>query len=140
MDSSCECCVGIYLAAPTRDDTGGSSNIVFVVRNDASHSALLFQTSDETWQAYNDYGGHSVYGPTDAFDLTNRAYKVSYNRPFNTRVFQEESVTFLFGTEYPMLRWLEFNGYDVTYFTGMDAARNGSLIQEPQNIFEHRSR
>jgi hypothetical protein len=120
---------GIYVAAPTRDDTGGSSNIVFVVRNDSSHSAILFQTSDETWQAYNDYGGHSVYGPTDAFDLTNRAYKVSYNRPFNTRVFQEESVTFLFGTEYPMLRWLEFNGYDVTYFTGIDAARTGSLIK-----------
>jgi hypothetical protein len=45
---------GIYVAAPTRDDTGGSSNIVFVVRNDSSHSAILFQTSDETWQAYND--------------------------------------------------------------------------------------
>jgi Bacterial Ig-like domain (group 2)/Bacterial Ig domain len=120
---------GVYVAAPVRNDTGGASNIVFVVRNDASHSAILFQTSDETWQAYNEYGGHSLYGPTNLFDLTNRAYKVSYNRPFNTRAFEDESVTFLFGTEYPMVRWLEANGYDVTYFTGVDAARNGSLIQ-----------
>jgi hypothetical protein len=120
---------GVYVAAPVRDDTGGASHMVFVVRNDASHSDILFQTSDETWQAYNDYGGHSVYGPTNLFDLTNRAYKVSYNRPFDTRVFQEESVTFLFGTEYPMIRWLEANGYDVTYFTGVDAARSGSLIK-----------
>lgn len=119
---------GIYIAAPVRGDTGGSSQIIFVVRNDASHSAVLFQTSDETWQAYNDYGGHSLYGPTDTFDLTNRALKVSYNRPFDTRAFQDESVTFVFGTEYPMVRWLEANGYDVTYFTGLDAARNGSLI------------
>jgi hypothetical protein len=28
-----------------------------------------------------------------------------------------------------MVRWLEANGYDVTYSTGLDAARNGSLIQ-----------
>ena len=120
---------GIYVAAPVRGDTGGASNIVFIVRNDASHSAVLLQTSDETWQAYNDYGGHSLYGPTDTFDLNNRAFKVSYNRPFDTRSFQDESVTFLFGAEYPMVRWLEANGYDVTYFTGLDAARNGTLIQ-----------
>ena len=28
-----------------------------------------------------------------------------------------------------MIQWLEQNGYDVTYFTGVDGARNGSLIQ-----------
>jgi hypothetical protein len=120
---------GVYVAAPVRTDTGGASQILFIVRNDSNHSDILFQTSDESWQAYNDYGGHSVYGPTDAFNLTNRAYKVSYNRPFNTRAFQDESVTYFFGTEYPMIRWLEANGYDVTYFTGTDAARSGSLIK-----------
>jgi N,N-dimethylformamidase beta subunit-like, C-terminal/Domain of unknown function (DUF4082)/Bacterial Ig-like domain (group 2)/Bacterial Ig domain len=120
---------GVYVAAPVRTDTGGASQILFIVRNDSSHSDMLFQTSDESWQAYNDYGGHSVYGPTDAFNLTNRAYKVSYNRPFNTRAFQDESVTYFFGTEYPMIRWLEANGYDVTYFTGIDAARSGSLVK-----------
>jgi hypothetical protein len=120
---------GIYIAAPVRNDTGGASQIIFVVRNDSSHSAVLFQTSDETWQAYNGYGGHSVYGPTDVFDLTNRAYKLSYNRPSDTRTFSSEEASWVFGEEYPMIRWLEANGYDVTYFTGVDAARNGSLIE-----------
>ena len=119
---------GIYVAHLIRTDTGGDSHIVFVVRNDASHSAILFQTSDETWQAYNGYGGASLYGPDSEFDVTNRAYKVSYNRPFDTRGFGAESVTWLFGAEYPMVRFLEANGYDVTYFTGIDAARSGSLI------------
>ena len=59
---------GLYFALLTRTDTGGESQIFFVVRNDTSHSDVLFQTSDETWQAYNDYGGHSLYG-TDEFDL-----------------------------------------------------------------------
>ena len=119
---------GIYFAHLVRSDTGGDSHIVFVVRNDASHSAVLFQTSDESWQAYNGYQGSSFYGPSDQFDLNNRGYKVSYNRPFTTRGFQEESATFVFGAEYPMVRWLEENGYDVSYFTGVDAARSGNLI------------
>jgi len=117
---------GLYVAVLTRTDTGGASQIFFVVRNDTSHSAILYQTSDETWQAYNDYGGHSLYGGAGTFDLPNRAYKVSYNRPFDTRNF--EAATWLFNAEYPMIRWMESNGYDVTYSTGIDAARNGSLI------------
>ena len=52
---------GIYIAHLTRTDTGGDNHIVFVVRDDASHSDLLFQTSDTTWQAYNDWGGNSLY-------------------------------------------------------------------------------
>ncbi|HEX7287913.1 MAG TPA: N,N-dimethylformamidase beta subunit family domain-containing protein, partial [Candidatus Angelobacter sp.] len=117
---------GVYLAHLIREDTGGDSHIVFVVRNDASHSDVLFQTSDESWQAYNDFGGASLYGPDGEFDLSLRAFKVSYNRPFNTRAF--ENASWLFYAEFPMIKWLEANGYDVTYFTSVDAARNGALI------------
>src|SRR5690349_16790635 len=116
---------GIYFAKVIRLDTGGASHIVFVVRNDSSSSNILFQTSDETWQAYNTYGGHSLYGGS-TFDLTNRATKVSYNRPFATRSFQASS--WVFYAEYPMVRWLEANGYDVSYTSSVDAARNGNLI------------
>ena len=121
---------GVYIAHLVRTDTGGDSHIVFIVRNDSSHSDILYQTSDESWQAYNYYGGGSLYGPAQpTYDLTSRAYKVSYNRPFLTRGFAVESDTWLFGPEFPMIQWLEQNGYDVTYFTGVDAARNGSLIK-----------
>ena len=126
---------GIYFVHLVRTDTGGDSHIVFVVRNDSSHSNILFQTSDEAWQAYNDWGGsagvlggHTLYGGPGVgnWDYTNRAYKVSYNRPFDTRSF--EAATWVFGSEYPMVRWLEANGYDVTYFTHVDGVRNSSLI------------
>ena len=127
---------GVYLALLKRTDTGGVNHIIFIVRNDGSHSNILFKTLDETWQAYNAYGGHSVYGQADTWDLPNRAYKVSYNRPFITRGFSSESATWVFGAEYPMIRWLESNGYDVTYFTGVDAARNGSLIQNHKILMD----
>jgi len=117
---------GIYFAKVIREDgtNTGSSHIVFIVRDDASTSDLLFQTSDTTWQAYNNYGGNSLYTGLPA----GRAYKVSYNRPFNTRNV-DNGQDWLFNSEYPTVRWLEANGYNVSYFTGIDAARFGNLIQ-----------
>lgn len=114
---------GIYFAKLVRTDTGGASHIVFIVRDDAGSSHLLFQTSDTTWQAYNNYGGNSFYTGAPV----GRAYKVSYNRPFNTRAV-DGGQDWLFSTEYPMVRWLEANGYDVSYFTGVDSERFGSLL------------
>ena len=115
---------GIYIAQLVRDDTNGASDIIFVVRNDASTSAMLFQTADESWQAYNNYGGFSLYGDSSGFALTDRGYKVSYNRPLSPI----EIETQVFYAEYPMVRWLEANGYDVSYFSSVDAARSGTLI------------
>ncbi len=121
---------GLYLAQPYNAKTGGASHIPFVVRNDSGQSVISFQTSDETWEAYNPYPmsgkGHSLYGGPGTWDLSNRAYKVSYNRPYETRSF--ETWTWLFNAEYPMIRWLEANGYDVSYTTGVDAVRNANLI------------
>ena len=114
---------GVYFARLIRNDTGGASHIFFVVRNDASTSQILFQTADESWQAYNGYGGNSLYGAS-GFDLTNRAYKVSYNRPLTPIETQTQPLY----AEYPMISWLEQNGYDVSYFTSVDAARSGHLI------------
>jgi hypothetical protein len=92
---------GVYIAHLVRTDTGGDSHIVFIVRNDSSHSDVLYQTSDETWQAYNYYGTGSLYGPGQpTYDLSSRANKVSYNRPFLTRGFAVESDTWLFGPEF----------------------------------------
>ena len=122
---------GIYVAKLTRIDTGGSSHIVFVVRDDARQADVVVQTSDTTWQAYNRYGGGSLYcgGPisnagTAYACVRGRAAKVSYNRPFDTRDHDPQS--FLFNAEYPMVRWLEANGYDVKYWAGVDTDRRGA--------------
>ena len=135
---------GIYLAKLVRLDTGGSSHIYFVVRDDAGTSDLLFQTPDTTWQAYNRYNDippdapdpptspatlHSLYGE-GSFDLAKRAFKVSYNRPLDTRSNDNQfRRTSMFVSTYPMVRWIEANGYDVSYFTGVDSDLRGDLIK-----------
>ena len=122
---------GIYLAKLVREDPvdGRSSHIAFVVRDDDGESDILVQTSDTTWQAYNTYSdlglfnGNSLYGGPGG-----KATKVSYNRPFTTRGSPTED--WLFNAEYPFLRWLERNGYDVSYSTDVDTDRRGSELLE----------
>ena len=123
---------GIYFAKLVREDESAEgSHIVFIVRDDDGGSDLLFQTMDTTWQAYNQYGGNSLYvgGPGTN---PNRAYKVSYNRPFTSRGPTPED--WVFNAEYPMVRWLERNGYDVSYFTGVDSDRRGAEILEHESF------
>nr|WP_261404509.1 DUF4082 domain-containing protein [Chenggangzhangella methanolivorans] len=97
------------------------------MRDDGATSDLIFQTSDTTWQAYNSWGNYSLYGGATAI---NRAVKVSYNRPYNTRGYQFQSGPWdwIFGVEHSMIRWLERNGYDVSYTTGVDVDRRGGQL------------
>nr|WP_238345086.1 DUF4082 domain-containing protein [Actinopolymorpha cephalotaxi] len=122
---------GVYIAKLVREDaTAGSNQIIFVVRDDSGGSDVLVQTSDATWQAYNKYGGYSLY----AGELpAGRAYKVSYNRPFTTRgsgCCNGSVQSWFFASEYPLIRWLEANGYDVSYTTEIDTATRGAEILE----------
>ena len=108
-----------------------ASHIYFVVRDDASRSDILFQTADTTWQAYNRYGGHCTYSRLDPEHPRQhggppRAFKVSYNRPLETRHYR--AVNTVFNAEYPFVRFLEANGYDASYTTGVDSDRRGELI------------
>ena len=48
-------------SSSARTAASGGSHIFFIVRDDDGDSDLLFQTSDTTWQAYNQYGGNSLY-------------------------------------------------------------------------------
>ncbi len=126
---------GVYVARTIRADTNGASHIIFVVRDDLGAADLLFQTTDTTWQAYNNYGGASLYGGTGPAP-GGRAYKVSYNRPLATRGDNDLGVySSLFAAEYPMIRWLESNGYNVSYAAGLDTDRRGSAALTAHKVF-----
>ena len=115
---------GIYFAKLEREDGGSGTNyIVFVVRDDEGNSDLLFKTSDETWQAYNNWGNSSLYGP-DAGAM-GRSFKVSYNRPLVQAFGGELDV---FDQEHSMVDFLESNGYDVSYTSAIDVAMNPSAL------------
>ncbi len=129
---------GFYLAR-LMGSKGKQSYIIFVVREDARQSAFLFQSSVTTWQAYNNWGGKSLY-PFNSPEGT--AVKVSFNRPYAApgqpsaiagvgageflNSYQQDSAAP--GWEYNMVRFLEREGYDVTYSTDVDTHENGNLL------------
>ncbi len=127
---------GVYLADLTRTDTGGKSQITFLVRNDASTADIVYQTSDETWEAYNRYGLGDFYTGNEQaiYDSPNRARQISYNRPFSVRG-DSGGRDFLFSNEYPTIRYLERNGYDVTYIAGVDTDRYGATLLKNHKVF-----
>ncbi|TAI60072.1 hypothetical protein CWO89_42725, partial [Bradyrhizobium sp. Leo170] len=125
---------GVYIAKLVREDgVEGANHIPFIVRDDSSTSDVVFQTSDTTWQAYNGWGGANFYGGNGPAtgQGAGRAYAVSYNRPIATRGSVGSFAgpqDYLFGAEYAAIYWLEQNGYDVSYMSGIDTDRYGSLL------------
>ena len=131
---------GVYFAHIYRTDgTSDENQIPFVVTNNASTSGVLFMTSDETWQAYNDWGGYSLYTGTSTGSPwccshldPQRAVQVSYNRPFATRYDTPYGQDYFFYAEFPMIEFLEENGYNVSYVSQSDVSAPGaaSMIEQ----------
>ncbi|AUG76351.1 hypothetical protein CFP65_1453 [Kitasatospora sp. MMS16-BH015] len=114
---------GLYLANIQQADGSGLMPYPIIIRDESSHSDVVVQTSDQTWQAYNQWGGQNLYnGSGPAPD--GRAYKVSYNRPLDIGADNG-----IYGSEYSMIGWLERNGYDVSYLSGIDVSTKGVLLQ-----------
>ncbi len=128
---------GFYLAKLTTSKTGKQSYIIFVVRDDSRVSDILFQSSVTTYQAYNNWGAMSLYRWNSR---GRQAYKVSFNRPYAASPnlaaaygmgagefltnSQPRRRTSSAGWEYNMVRWLEKQGYDVSYSTDVDTHEN----------------
>jgi hypothetical protein len=107
------------------DDTGARGWVVFIVRDPPSRrSQILVQVPVNTWQAYNPWGGKSIY-PFNSTDMV-PATRVSFDRPL---AFTAQGP---FEWEYNLVRFLEREGYDVSYQTDVDTHLR------PQSLLDHR--
>ena len=80
------------------------------------------QNSVSTWQAYNNWGGKSLYPHNSTGP---QAKKVSFDRPYS---IEDGAGDYLFRWEYNMVRFLEREGYDVTYVTSIDTHANPATL------------
>ena len=119
---------GLYIGKLIDQSSGKQSQVWFVVRDDSSKSDILFQSSFNTFNAYSNTGGYSLYG----FNSINgqRALKVSYDRPFSETTTETGEFNNLLRWEYNMARWLESQGYDVSYVTNVDVHTNPNLLPQ----------
>ncbi|MFN8224064.1 MAG: DUF6605 domain-containing protein [Gaiellales bacterium] len=107
---------GYYLARlvlTSGAQPGRVAGVPFVVRRPAGdHPDVLVVAPVNTWQAYNDWGGLSMYSDPRA------ATRVSFDRPYAPTLRKPY-------LDYPIVWFLDQFGYDVGYTTDadVDAAR-----------------
>ena len=126
---------GVYLGRLTTlpsslEEPYWQSYIVFIVKDDRP-ADILFQCSDNTWQAYNRWPeNESLY--TDPRAAHAPGVSVSFDRPYGqyVQIFENPqsfgSGEFLLW-EYPLCFWLESQGYDVTYCSNVDNLEPANL-------------
>jgi hypothetical protein len=119
---------GVYLGRLTtlKDQTGFAywqNYVVFIVKDDRP-ADILFQCSDNTWQAYNRWPDkYSVY--THPKGVQGPWSDVSFDRPYcKYAQFFDNPQTIGSGEwlwfEFPFAYWLEQQGYDVAYCSNSD--------------------
>jgi hypothetical protein len=121
---------GVYLAKLI-PSSGTQSYIMFVVRDDSLASTYVFQSAVATAQAYNNWGGRSLY----SFNSTNgiAARKVSFNRPYRRQANSDVGAGQFLNYEINFVRFMEREGYDVSYITNVD------LHARPERLSNHRA-
>jgi hypothetical protein len=115
---SADWATGLYVAHITSDASGHDAMIRFVVRDDARSSPYLFQSSVTTAQAYSAWGGKSLY---DFNSSGGRAHMVSFNRPNDSLSVDSYETS--------MVRFLEREGYDVSYTTDVETHEDGAHLR-----------
>ena len=111
---------------------GYYSFVPFVIRDDSSTATYAYMSAVTTWQAYNTWGGFSLYRGADqlgvsGFNSAQRAVRVSFNRPYD-RNFANGAADFV-GNEFPLLFLAERHSLDLTYMTDVDLHERGSLLR-----------
>jgi hypothetical protein len=102
---------------------GAVGSVPLIVRQSPAvpASAVLVQVPVNTWEAYNPWGGKSLY----QFGTSMHAVEVSFDRPFD----QQEFYNMVTRLELPWVRFLERIGIDVSYQTDVDTdTAPGSLL------------
>jgi hypothetical protein len=121
---------GYYLAALRLESgpfAGAGAWVPFVVRAPATQqSAVLVIAAMNTWQAYNDWGGFSLYHDPQKSSCKGVCTRVSFNRPYSPNTQN------LWDYELPLVHFLEENGVDVSYTTDADIDR------DPGELLRHR--
>ena len=122
---------GVYIGRMTTipdgaDEPYWQSYVVFIVRDDRP-SDILFQCSDNTWQAYNSWPNkYSIY--THPKGNQGPWADVSFDRPYGREAqfngIVNDPLTVGAGEfipfEFPFAYWLEQHGYDVSYCSNSD--------------------
>jgi fibronectin type 3 domain-containing protein len=123
---------GVYLIRVQRQDTHEDTHALVVVRDDERGSDVLYGVPDTTYQAYNSWGGKSLYphnsSAVPTVTGTGRAAKVSFDRPYANQHDGVGKDWYTFA-DFASVTWLERMGYDIAYTAVSNLERNGAQVR-----------
>jgi hypothetical protein len=123
---------GMYLIR-AMDASGVASYYPLVLRS-ATTTDFAVVIPQLTWQAYNDYGGTSLY-TADATTPSGLGNVVSFERPYSDVTGGSMVFSWTYSHEVRVARWLERNGYDISYVSGADLAQANAPMPTPRKGF-----
>jgi hypothetical protein len=129
LTTTAEWPTGVYLLRLARTDNATDNHILLVIRRDGDPGDVAYAVSVSTYQAYNNWGGKSLYTWNSSGDNTvagtPRAVKVSFDRPFNQSL--DGQTNWFTACDISNVSWLEKQGYDISYLTSLDLHAGASL-------------
>ncbi len=120
---------GMYLFKLVASDGTTDGYVPLCVRDPSSTAAFVVMSAVTTWQAYNTYGGYSLY--TSPAGVPGRSRVVSYDRPYQ----HPDVANDFFGNEFPLVYMAERLGLDVTYITSVDLHRHPTFLLGTRCMF-----
>jgi hypothetical protein len=122
-------------AVVLRPRLGAASYVPFVVRpGGGAVASVLVVSAAATWQAYNDWGGASLYHGSTANAPTithgRRAVRVSFDRPYALA----QGAGYQQRWELQFVRWLEREGRGVDYAADIDLELHPEVLAGRQLI------
>lgn len=109
--------------------TGQQRWVPLTVRNDASTATYVIENAVSSWQAYNHWGGCSLYNCQGG--KGERSKMVSFDRPYD--IVTDGSGDFI-GNELPLIMRAEEFGFDVTYMTSLDLHQRPALLKQHKAV------
>ena len=123
---------GLYLVAIKNSKNKIESVSPLIVRSKLHDSNLAFMHSTLTWQAYNNFGGYSLYrgvGKTSEEEIANRSRVVSFDRPYvgsGGKHINRDAVA--------MTQFLEKESFDVSHYADTDIDTQPSILRSYAGI------
>jgi hypothetical protein len=110
-----------YYRVAMEANNGAKGTMFFVIRNPqpGKDSKILLQLATNTYNAYTNWGGHSLYSYHDRDGL--QGHRVSFARPLSSQ-FEK--------WELPLVQWAESNGYIIDYAVNNDLEFRPEILKQ----------
>jgi hypothetical protein len=114
---------GAYAAVFKTSNRDSYVNFFVKDKVPGSYSRIIFIIGDNTWQAYNNFGGKSLYNYNSS--EKKKSHKVSFERPLN----QHYTSSKFYKHERLFIQWLHENNIKIEYTNQRDIHQNPELLE-----------